>query len=189
MSIQKLSGVVLLAGSLLFLTAAFSPVARVFSTPAADKKLEIIRTSGNAWAVEQVLFALGSIVTAIGVGLAASSLRTQPSSYLLSLSAIVLAAGALPWSRSVYLRAIDPGAFVAGSLPAWHFATYTLLTQAALIILGVAVLRLQFHNWVGWLLIGGATLCCLLYVVFKDMPPFVYYLLTLAAAIEIFRMG
>ena len=62
MSPQKLSAIIVIAGSILFLIAAFSPISRVYATPTASDRLELINLSPRAWIVSQVLFALGAIV-------------------------------------------------------------------------------------------------------------------------------
>ena len=63
--------------------------------PTATENLEIIMSSRNAWTVSQVFFALGSIVTAIGIGIAAYHLRAQPFSALLYLGITALFIGAV----------------------------------------------------------------------------------------------
>jgi hypothetical protein len=74
------SGIVIFVGSALFLCAAFTPISfRVFPEKSATRKLEIIRASPTAWSVTQVLFGLGALVTAIGVGLSGSRPTCQPA--------------------------------------------------------------------------------------------------------------
>jgi hypothetical protein len=189
MSALKLSGAVTFVGSILFLIAAFSPISRVYALPTAENKLGMITGSPTAWVISQTLFALGAIVTALGIALAAYALRDRPSVLLFFTATAFLAAGAAAWSWHVYLRAAEPAAFVNGSLPGWHFALYTLLTMAALLLIGIALQRMGFPTWAGWLLIGGSILFFVLYLIFKDMPPFVYYLMGATLAFVLFRGG
>lgn len=189
MSILKISGVVILIGSVCFLVAAFSPISRVFGLPNSKDKLAVITGDLAAWNVSQVLFSLGSIVTTLGVALLAYTLKDRPLAPLLFAAAVFLAVGAAAWSWHTYLRMKDPAAFVNGTLPGWHFVLYTLLTMAALTLVGIALLRMGFPAWTGWLLIGGSLLFLMLYIIFKDMPPFVHYLLGVALAIALLRGG
>jgi hypothetical protein len=178
-----MTGAVLIFGSILFLVAAFSPISRIFAEPDAHKKLEIILNEKSAWTFSQVFFALGALITAAGLGLTVYQLRATPDSAWAYSALAALVIGAVLWSWDVYLRAADPPAFVAGTLPAWPFITYTLLTQAGLAVVGIVLLRSALPVWVAWLLIGGSLLFFVLYLVLKDMPPFVYYILTLVAGI------
>jgi len=174
-------------GSALFLLAAFSPVSRVFGLPSAEARWQLISASRSAWNSSQALFAAGAIVTAIGTLLAGVALRGRPASAAMTGAGILLLIGAIAWSWSVYLRALDPRAFVAGTLPGWPFTFYTLLTMAALALAGYSLLRMGFPAWSAWLLIGAPFLLLALYLFFGDMPPFVYYLLALVLAIVLYR--
>jgi len=185
----KVSAIVILIGSVLFLIAAFSPISRIFGIASAQARLQVISASPTAWAVAQVLFAIGAIVAGIGVLLAAIALPGRPSSSLVYVAAVLLLVGAAAWSWHVYLRAADPQAFTDGTLPAWHFILYNVLTLAALAIIGFALLRMGFPAWSGWLLIAGSILLFVLYVILKDMPPLVYYILGLVLGVVLFRGG
>jgi len=122
-------------------------------------------------------------VVAIGVGLASYLFRSLPGSTLAYLGSVMLLAGAVLWSIHCYLRFQDPSAFVAGSLPGWHFLVYTFLTMAGLVLFGYMLVGSEIRNWVGWMLIIGNVAFLILMLVFKDMPPFVYYVLTLISGI------
>jgi hypothetical protein len=175
---QRIAGCMLMIGSILFFIAAFSPIAQVFSEPNEAKKIEILTNGGRDWTVDQIFFALGSLVTAAGLALIAYQFRTTPLSWLVFLGLTAVVIGAFLWSWNVYLRAIDPQAFVRGTLPAWPFRVYTLLTQAGLAAFGIALLRSDLPGWAAWVLIGGSLIFFVLYVIFKDLPPFAYYILT-----------
>ena len=189
MSEEVISGIVICLGSLLFLIAAFSPSSRVFGASTAEKKLAVINASMRGWKISQALFGSGAIITALGVGLLAFSLRWLPANLIYVIAGLLLV-GAVSWSRHVYLRAMDPQAFVAGALPAWHFILYTLLTLAGFFLLGFESLRLfGFHAWQGWLLMGASLLFFVAYLIFKDMPPFVHYLLGLVLGVSLILSG
>lgn len=187
MSILKISGAVILTGSILFLIAAFLPISRVYAISNVEDKLAMIMDNLKAWGISQLLFSLGVIVTVSGVTLAAYSLKDQSLALFLFIAAALMVASAFPWVWHAYLRTTDPTAFVNGSLPSWHFALYTLLTMAAFLLIGIALPRMGFSTWIGWVLGGGVLLFFVLYLIFKDIPPFVHYLLGLVMAFGLLR--
>jgi len=186
-NLQKLCAITIIVGSLLFLIAAFSPVSRVFGETVAANKLEIIMESLNQWKITQFLFAAGAIATCIGVALTGMLFRDQAFSIVILVSVVLLFIGAIFWTWHVYLRAVDPLSFTEGSIPAWLFVVYTFSTQAGMIIFGVALLRMGLPEWSGWLMIGSMVLFFLLTVIFRDMPPFVYYAITLVIGVLMYR--
>lgn len=188
MSYQRIVSLVFITGSVIFLVAAFSPVSRVFGESDPARKLEIIMGSRQAWTLSQWLFGLGAVIVAVGFAVSAS--HSHGIDRLLAfLAFFLLIIGAGLWSRHVYLRAIEPQSFTTGVLPAWHFVSYTLLTQAGLVLIGIAFLHSGLPSWVGWMNIGGAVLFFVAYMVFRDMPPFVYYILTLITGVMLYGAG
>jgi hypothetical protein len=187
-SLQKMSGSMIMLGSVLFLIAAFLPISiRVFPEPSAVRKLEIIRDAPNAWLVTQIFFALGAMVTVIGIALVAYRFRNQSFTVLMQASVAVLFLGALLWIWHVYVRTVNPAAFAEGSLPAWPLVLYFLLTPTGLVVFGVALLRSALPQWVGWIVISSMALFFVLTVIFRDIPPFVYYLITLLTGAMLYR--
>ena len=89
-SLQKMSAIVIILGSVLFLIAAFLPISRVFAEPSAVRKLEIIAASPNAWFVAQIFFALGAMVTVTGIAIIGYLFRTQPFALFIHASVAVL---------------------------------------------------------------------------------------------------
>ena len=186
---QKITGIALVIGSVIFLIAAFSPVSRIYGISDGAKRLGIILQERKAWELSQLLFAAGALAVAAGMVLFYFSYRDTGSGIWALSGALALAAGACFLAWHCYLRGLDPQAFVSGNLPGWHFMSYTLLTQAGLIAIGFAVLSTGLPGWTGWMLAGGSFLFLLAYVIFKDVPPFFYYLLTLVAGVVVLRAG
>lgn len=185
----KVSGVILLTGSILFLAAALSPISRIFGVRSAAERLEIIQGSRSAWNISQALFAAGAIVFALGTALMAYQLAGRPSTALMITAAVLLTVGAAAWTWHVYLRALDPAAFAEGFLPGWHFKVYGWLAMTALVLIGIALLRMGFPAWSGYVFIGGGLLFAAAYLLFKDVPPFLFYLPGMALAIMLIRGG
>ena len=187
MSTERVTAIILLVGSVLFIIAAFMPISRVFVEPSPAAKLEIITTNRTVWTASQVLFGLGASIAAIGLGFVAHHLRGTPGAVwaYIGLAAVIL--GAVLWEGHVYLRAVDPEGFVEGRLIGWLFPAYALLTQVGLLAFGVAYLRAGYPAWLGGITVAGAVIFFIVYLVFKDIPPFVYYILTFIAGIRLMR--
>ena len=187
MSTERVAAIILLVGSVLFIIAAFMPVSQVYVVPSQAAKLEIITSNRTAWSASQVLFGLGASIAAIGLGFVAHHLRAAPGAVwaYIGLAAVIL--GAVLWDGLVYLRAVDPEGFVEGRLVGWLFPAYTLLTQVGLIAFDVSYLRAGYPAWLGGVTVGGAIIFFIIYLVFRDIPPFVYYILTFIAGIVLMR--
>ena len=184
---ERTAGIILIVGSILFLVAAFMPISWVYAMKTAKEKMERIEKSPGAWRISQLFFALGATVTAIGFGLVAVHFRTSPGALAAYLGVVVIVLGAVLWDWDVYLRAINPEQFVQGLIPGWLFVSYTVLTQFGLVTFGVAFLQAGLPRWLGLGTSGAGLVLFIATLIFKDMPPFVYYLLTLIAGIVLVR--
>ena len=184
---QKTCALIIVIGSVFFMIAAFSPVSRVFAISDAGKKLELILNERSAWNISQFFFAAGAAVTVIGLGMTGMIFSNQMNTGLFYFSITLLAAGTILWAWHVYLRAIDPQLFTSGEIPIWLFAGYTFLTQAGLILYGMVLLKSGLSVWVGYMMIGSMILFFILTIIFRDMPPFVYYIITLITGVMIWR--
>ena len=187
MPFDRTDAIVVIVGSILFMAAAFSPISRVFAEPDVGRKLAILTGAPTQWNVAQILFALGALVAAVGVGMMAYRSAGEGPTLWLAIAAGMMAVGALLWVGHVYQRAVDPAAFATGQLAIWPFAVYSLLTMAGLALVGVALLQTGLAAWVGWLCIGSAAFFLVLGLIFGDMPPFVYYVVFLTVGIVAFR--
>lgn len=186
MGSQRLAAILVIIGSVLFLAAAFSPISRVFAMD-AERKIEAITAAPNQWALSQVLFGLGAFVTAAGVGLLARAFPPGRASSLLWVAAGLLLVGAAFWAWHLWLRTADPVAFAHRDQPFWQFPVYTLFSQLGFALMGIGLLHTGLPPWVGWMLAGSMAVLFVLLLVFRDMPPFAYYLLTLVAGVVFLR--
>jgi hypothetical protein len=168
--------VVVVAGSVVFLIGASIGVPRVFTEPDADERLRMLDAGRSRWRAAQPMYAAGALITAIGVGVRAASMTDAPRVGL-ALSCVLLVVGALCWSASVFARGRDIEGFVRGTLPHWPFPAYVWLTLAGLVALGAGLLVSDVPAWTGWLAVVAAVVFAAAFVRFRDIPPFVFYLL------------
>lgn len=184
--VQKSLSLVLGVGSILFLIAAFLPYSKMFAESDPAKKMQIILDMHGMFNVAHVLFGLGSIITVIGLGLIIKHFK-EIQGYNIAFAAVLLMfAGALLWTWHTTERIIDPEGFVYGKNTPYLFAIYSVFTQAGLFIIGLFLLKTVVPGWIGWLFVIGSATIFVLMIIFKDMPPFVYYVLTLIAAFTLF---
>jgi hypothetical protein len=184
LNLNRISVTVMIVGSLLFLAGAFLPVSsRVFPEPSPEKRLESISHYSGQWLAAQVLFAAGTVGTVIGVALYAYNAR--PESYWSTpwASVALLTAGAIPWLWQLYARASDPVWFAEGSYPMWPYLFYFLLTEVGLAFFGAALLSAPLPIWVGWVVISSMVLLAILTLIFRDMVPLAFYVVTLFAGV------
>jgi hypothetical protein len=96
---------------------------------------------------------------------------------VLAASCATLAAGALSWGWSLYLRGTRVSDFALGARPSWPFATYALPTIAGIGLLALGLLIGDFRTWLGWVTLCADVVFLVGYLALKDIPPFVFYLL------------
>jgi hypothetical protein len=182
----RLPTITLSIGSVMFLIAAFMPISYVYAERDVQAQIVRVQSSPTAWAISQILFALGSIVVAAGFAMLTLQLRGTRGAFFAYLGAAAITLGTLCWVVIVYRRATLPLQEVFESPTfGWLFVAYTLLTQAALIAYGFAFLQALYPRRLGLGTVISATMLCVAYLVLKDMPPFAYYVITLAIGIRL----
>ena len=170
------AGVLMIVGSVVFFLGVAIAVPRVFTEPDRDTKLRMLERGRLWWRLGQPFCAGGALLGGPGGRFPGGRGRGAPGTNLLWVSCALLVAGAISWSWSVYLRAQHHRDFALGRLPGWPFATYCWLTLAGLALLGAGLLE-QGPRWLGWVVLGADALYVLAYVRYRDLPPFVFYLL------------
>ena len=186
---EKAAGIVLIISSILFLIAAFMPISmRVFSGSDPQRQIEYIEKDRRGWLISCFLFGAGSLVTVVGFAIFAVQIVSNSAIIKLALWLAIASAafGALQWVIIVYKRATTlplEKIFNDDSGNNWAFPVYTILTQIALIVVGFVLVQTGYPAWLGWGAVILAALSLIAFLVFKDMPPFTHYLITLVIGI------
>ena len=173
------AGWVLVAGAVVFLCAAFAPSSMVFGMKDPEPQREFLARHARSWRWGQIPFAAGALVSAVGLGLLGHELDDQA----IHVAGIVAAVASLPWCRHCWLRARSWTAFLDGSLPGWHFPVFEWGTLAALATTGTALLSTDFPTWTGWYTIATTAVFTVFWLTAKDLPPFVFYLVTVVLGV------
>jgi hypothetical protein len=188
-----LVGWLLAIGSISFIVGALNPaLGQVWSAP-QDIQLRLIHDAATAWTITNVLFGLGTILTAAGLWFVPERVGNRGLALARS-AAVAFLIGASVWLASLVFRlAVTPAAattFVATGSPdpayvlleQWAhglFGAFSELAGVSLVGFGVAIFagrRLAaaggaFAIVIGLVISAG-------YALVGDMPPFVAYLPT-----------
>ncbi len=170
----------MIVGSTVFVLGAAIGVPAVFTERDPSRRQQLLESQRTRWVVAQPGYGLGALVAAAGP----LALADGPQALFAAAGAVLLA-GALAWCWSVYQRARGIPEFAHGLLPSWPFVAYVLMTIAGLALLGAGLLRGRFPGWVGWLTIGADAVFLAAYARFRDIPPFVFYLLLTVVGIAV----
>jgi hypothetical protein len=178
-------GVLLIVGSVVFGVGAAIGVPQIFTEADPQARLRLLTEHLGMWRAAQPLCGLGPVIAAAGVGYLAAIAPTRGTRATFAAACLTMAVGALAWAWSLYLRGIRVSEFALGRLPGWPFATYVLLTIGGLALLGTGLLAGRFPVWLGWLTLSADLIFLAGYLWFKDLPPFVFYLLLLLVGLGV----
>jgi hypothetical protein len=185
MNTNRTSGIVLSIGSLLFLAVAFMPVSRVFVVRGAEQQLAVIAADRSGWQVAQFFFGSGATIAWVGLAMLAYRLKTKKRSIFPLVAVAASGVGLVFWIVYIYLRTISPENFVHSLYPGWLFPAYSFLTLLAILVLGMEMYRLKFPRWLALFTMLSAVLLALAFLVLKDLPPLLYYIVTLVDGISV----
>jgi hypothetical protein len=172
------AALLMIVGSIVFGVGASIGVPRVFTTADPEARLRLLEERPTAWRYAQPLYVAGPLIVAVGVGLI-------PGSAAFVIASVLLTMGVLAWAYSCYRRAVSPEAFARGELPGLPFTAYVLLTIAGLALTGSGLLIADYPGWIGWVVLVADAVFLVAYVVTRDIPPFVFYLVTLLVGVVI----
>jgi hypothetical protein len=191
---QKLAGTVFIVGSLLFLYAAFSPIANLyFLEPDIRKRIEIIEADRTGWDINSGLFAAGAAVAAVGLLLFALHIRRSQDAATRILSYLAAGAAAVPAALGIvgYAAGLNrtPQEIVTATAD-WTFSAYAsvILTQLALLTTGVVLLRAGYPQWFGWTVLILTALTVIVLVLVRAFPPMLFYFITLFIGVVLAAM-
>jgi hypothetical protein len=190
---RRLGGLVIVAGSVGQLIAAWLPDRRVFMSSDAHVQLDAIAKRPLGWRVQAVGFPLAFAVTGIGFAAVASTMP-EPRSRRLAMAASALnLSSVLLWlpitaRRLAIAKRIDaliheqPAAVNIGARTFWP---YTLATLGSIITLSCALIAGGLHRRFAAVIASLSALAVMLLPKFRDWPPFLSYVITLAIGLRV----
>ena len=165
-------------GSFFFMVAAFLPVSRVYMQTTLESKLALIEKSPITWYFTQIVFSLSSIAVASGFLLKATHMASGTDQMMTYVAAGLMMIGSIAWSFHLFKRAKHPGKFIRKELSRLPFNIYTITTIIGMILIGVTLLNGDVNQGMAWLTIILNSAFLLGYAIYKDLPPFGYYVIT-----------
>jgi hypothetical protein len=175
--VTRTAGWVLLAGAAVFVAVAFAPASFVFGMSDPDERRAYLDRHARSWRWGQLPFAAGAVVSAVGLLVLGRELDGTPGTAVTWAGVVALLAS-MPWAEHCRLRALSAEGFLEGTLPGWHFVVYVWGTLAALAVTGLALLDTDLPRWTAWLVLGATACFTAAWLRFRDLPPFVFYVVT-----------
>jgi hypothetical protein len=186
------SGVVLTAGGVAVLIAAFLPSLYPVWTARAVDAVGIIAQHRGIWRLANVLFAVGAGLTLAGLAALTGRLSGGPTTTvaltLMALASVLWLAN-LAFRLTVTMRVAGAVAD-GGTVPDWYedvnawtgglWSVAALAGALATVCYGLAIVGAgpvgALPAWTGWLALGIGALMLVLFLVTRDVPPFLLYL-------------
>ncbi|HUR13101.1 MAG TPA: hypothetical protein VM097_01275 [Mycobacteriales bacterium] len=173
----RTAGWVLLAGAAAFVGVAFAPASFVFGISDRADRRAYLERHARSWRWGQLPFAAGAVVSAVGLLCLGLQLHGA-SGAAVTVAGVAAVLASLPWVEHCRQRAVAIDDFLEGRLPGWHFVIFCWGTLAALAVTGVALLGTELPSWTGWFVLAATALLVAALLRFRDLPPFVFYIVT-----------
>ena len=196
----RFAGRVLIAGTIMLMIGAMSAV-YFRQTPPTDplQQLRLIAGDPIGWTAQAILFPIAMAIIAIGFGLAGARLPAGLAQRLGIAAACLAVIACLLWIPISVAR-IQLGSAAAGMLETTAandpqlnisgntFWPYTVAALLSIALMGMALALGGRLRKMGWVLAVLALVCLGVVVpLWRDWPPFMSYLFTLAMAIGLMR--
>jgi hypothetical protein len=192
---KNITAGLLILGSVLFVLAAFQPLTvSVVTETDIVRRTQALEDGKTAWLFVNILFGTGSILAAIGLTfftlywhrLETFNSNLKVLSYFVP---ILFTIATILWLLICGYRVLVPAQEVANNLivNSWLFLAYTLLSQIALILLGIVLIQSNYPVWMARWILLLAVLSLLAYFIFQDMPPFAHYVILFLTGIGLLR--
>jgi len=185
MDVVQMTASLLILGTLLTYTGfgAFPP--RIYTEKNTQEKLGLLAAQPRRWILSQSFVILGAIAAMAGSIDLVLFFRGGPGALPAGIAAVGFVGGHFFWIWHLRLRIVQPHKFAKNELPGWLFRTYSILTLLAMAGYGVAFWLQGIHQVLGGGILLGALLVLGLFLKFKNMPPFIYYAMTLAIGVAL----
>ncbi len=184
---QRAAGILVIAGLVFAIAGSVVFPAEYYMAESEAERQSILDANQSGWVATNWLWVAAGVVTAVGLLLFAQQNRDP-----LSLAgAGLFAVGSAFWIRYAYLRSLDASVTTEGL---WMEVVFAWLATVGLALMGVALLRGEFPNWVGYVNMGYAILFALIFLLFRArmyefFPPQAIYVVAFFTGIVSIQRG
>ena len=185
MDIIQITALLLILGTVLIYTGFGSFPPRIYTSQNNQEKLNLLAAQPRRWILSQSIVILGGIIAVAGSTLLMRIFGEGQIALLARLSGIGFVFGHVFWIYHVALRAAQPQKFANNELPGWLYPVYAIPVLLALAGFGAAFWLQGINQVLGAGIFLAALLVLGLYLKFKDMPPFIYYAMTLVIGLTL----
>lgn len=158
---QKKAGIFMIVGAVVFTAGIFQPgIMAYFDAPNEAQARAALEANALSWDIGNLLFGLGGLFATIGVSLLARHIRSHNDNATARMASAVseglVVAGMVLWGIITYTRiAASVEQTMTGTMfgEPWIFPLYSILTLIGLAVMGVALLKAEYHKLLGWYVI------------------------------------
>ena len=154
MSMQRLSGILLIAGFVVLMVSGLFGPRGIYQEPDLQRRVQIIEENKTGWNIAQSLIGLFLLLTAIGFAVLALHLRTVANAWIPGLGAAAFVVGIIPGAIFLYRQTTDPLIAYGGAYSGME-TLYYWLALAGLLLFGIAFLQAGLPAWLGYVTIGA----------------------------------
>ena len=158
---QKKAGIFMIVGAVVFTVGIFHPgMVAYFDAPNEAQARAALETNALGWDIANLLFGLGGLFATIGVSLLARHIRSQNDNATTRMASAVgeglVVGGMVLWSIISYTRIVSSVEQIMTNNmfgEPWMFPLYSILTLIGLTVMGVALLKAEYHKLFCWYVI------------------------------------
>jgi hypothetical protein len=181
----KITALLLILGSVLTATGFGIFPSQIYTEKNHQVKLNLLASKPQRWSLSQWVVILGGITTVSGSIFLYSIFRDSQADFLFGIGLIGFALGHVFWIWQLVLRIVQPKLFANDELPGWLFKSYSILVLLALAGFGIAFWLQGNYSVLGAGIFFVALLVLGLFLKFNNMPPIVYYAMTLTIGLTL----
>lgn len=158
---------------------------RIYTSKNIQERLDLLTAMPIRWIISQSFVIFGGFVTVAGSIFLISYFRGSQEFLFASIGAFGFVLGHVFWIWQLRLRIIQPSLFAENELPGWLYVSYSVLVLLGIANFGIAFWFQGIHQLLGACLFFAGILALVLFLKFKDMPPFIYYAMMMAIGLAL----
>ena len=190
MDVQRLAGLVIIVGFVVFWTGNVYSPSGVYGETAVAARLEVVAQNPLRWALSQGMGGLGYIMILLGFILWSISLLGRINPGLIAIPAVIHLIAATLVAIYLYQYITDPAAVWENVHPSLFQQFVPALVWAAALLYGLLFLQAGLPAWLSYLMIGFGAIAVAAQFLFQPPAFYVislYSLIALAAGIVLVR--